>query len=256
MILEEETHEKFGYYPSDLKPSSHKPIICACDDCGKIRLLRSKQYFKLCASCAHKGEKHPFFGKHHSEAAREKMSERQKGEKHHYFGKHLSEIHKQRISEAEKGKKLTERTRKKMHEAAIIRLKKPGEKDKMRKIGRHQSGKKTNPERIFEKICQRNNLDFHYVGDGSLWIGKKKEKQLNPDFIEANGKKILVEIFGDYWHSPLLRPNMKEYSTLGYRRKHYKQYNWIPLFFWESDLKREDAEQFVLNQLEKEGIKT
>ena len=107
----------------------------------------------------------------------------------------------------------------------------------------------TKPERIFQEICKKNNLDFHYVGDGQLWIGKKRK--LNPDFIEANGKKICIEIFGDYWHSPLLNRNMKEYSTLGYRKRHYQKYNWHSVFIWESDLLRKDAEQFVLNELQK-----
>ena len=112
----------------------------------------------------------------------------------------------------------------------------------------------TKPELIFEQICKQNNLDFHYVGDGSLWIGTREQKQLNPDFIEANGKKICVEVFGDYWHSPLLNRNMKEHGTLEYRKRHYQQYKWQPVFIWESDLLREDAEQFVLNTLQKEGV--
>ena len=107
----------------------------------------------------------------------------------------------------------------------------------------------TKPELIFEEICKNNNLDFHFVGDGSLWIGK--DKKLNPDFIEANGKKICVEIMGDYWHSPLLNPKLPEYAVLSYRKNHYKKYKWQPIFIWESDLKRKDAEQFVLNIIPK-----
>ena len=106
----------------------------------------------------------------------------------------------------------------------------------------------TKPELIFEEICKKYNLDFHYVGDGSLWIGKKGEKRLNPDFIEANGKKICVEIMGDYWHSPLLNPKLPEQANLKYRERHYKKYKWESIFIWESDLKRPDAEQFVLNK--------
>lgn len=112
----------------------------------------------------------------------------------------------------------------------------------------------TKPELIFQNMCKKNNLHFKYVGDGSLWIGKKGEKQLNPDFIEANGQKVIVEVFGDYWHSPLLRPQMREEMQLNYRKRHYKKYKWHSIFLWESDLKREDAEQFILNILQKEGI--
>ena len=114
--------------------------------------------------------------------------------------------------------------------------------------------KPTKPELIFEQICKRNNIDFHYTGNGSLWIGKKGEKQLNPDFIEANGKKICVEIMGAYWHSPLLNKNLRKDSFQFYREKHYRRYKWIPIFIWDTDLLREDSEEFVLSVMKKEGI--
>ena len=116
------------------------------------------------------------------------------------------------------------------------------------KIPKHH----TKPERIFEQICKKNNLDFHYVGDGQLWIGK--DKVLNPDFIEANGKKICIEIMGIYWHSPLLNKNLREDALQSYREKHYKKYKWQPIFIWDTDLLRKDAEVFVLNELRKNGV--
>ena len=115
------------------------------------------------------------------------------------------------------------------------------------------SKQQTKPELIFEEICKKYNLPFHYVGDGQLWIGKSK-KRLNPDFIEANGERICVEIFGDYWHSLLLNPKLKECTTLAYRRRHYKRYKWQSVFLWETDLLREDAEAFVLHTLRKEDV--
>lgn len=119
---------------------------------------------------------------------------------------------------------------------------------------RGKKEKPTRPEKIFQEICQRNNIPFHYVGDGQLWIGKKGEKQLNPDFIEANGRKICVEIRGAYWHSRLLNKNLREDALLPFREKHYKKYKWVPVFIWDTDLLRKDAEQFVLNELRRNGI--
>lgn len=114
--------------------------------------------------------------------------------------------------------------------------------------------KPTKPEKAFKEICKNNNLPFRYVGDGQFWIGRKKERQLNPDFIEVNGKKICVEVMGDYWHSPLLNRNMKEYGTRDYRKQHYKRFKWQPIFLWESDLKRKDAEAFVKSVMKRESI--
>ena len=56
-VLEEETFEKFGYYPGDLKPKSNKKIICACDECAKVRILRKADYKPLCASCTRRGRR-------------------------------------------------------------------------------------------------------------------------------------------------------------------------------------------------------
>jgi hypothetical protein len=88
-----------------------------------------------------KGEKSPWFGKHHSEEtkqkmrmaqtgktmseeSRRKMSEWQKGSKHRSWGKHHSEETKKKMSECNKGekccwfgKKFSEETKQKMREA-------------------------------------------------------------------------------------------------------------------------------------------
>ena len=58
MILEEETFEKFGYYPSDWALGSHKRILVVCDKCGKIREIRKAAYTNFCLSCAKKKETH------------------------------------------------------------------------------------------------------------------------------------------------------------------------------------------------------
>ena len=122
---------------------------------------------------------------------------------------------------------------------------------KMRKARKHQISQThhTKPERIFEAICKKHNLPFKYTGDGTFWIGN-----LNPDFVECNEKKIAVEVFGGYWHSPLLNPRLKESRTLSYRKKLLKKYGWTLNVFWDTDLLREDAEAFVLSKLKKEGV--
>ena len=63
MILEEETYEKFDYYPSKLKPKSAKKILAKCDDCGMVRTVKKQAYHPLCKSCSQKGENNPNFGR-------------------------------------------------------------------------------------------------------------------------------------------------------------------------------------------------
>lgn len=105
MILEQETYEKFGYYPSELKPQSHKYILAACDDCGKIREINRESYRALCKSCSHLGAKNHFFGKHHSKSTKKRIRKARKRQKPTMLGKHHSEKTKKQISD--KKRKLT-----------------------------------------------------------------------------------------------------------------------------------------------------
>lgn len=264
MILEEETFEKFGYYPSDLKPHSGKKIIVACDECEKIREIIFNQYRSLCRSCTIKGKNHPAWKggeikricKQCSIEFSVKLSVIKKGNgkfcSPKCSGKWQSEHLSGENSPNWKGGKIKRICKHCGIEFPIFssQLKHGRGKycslkcaRKARKIPTHH----TKPELIFEEICKQNNLPFHYVGDGQLWIGKNKK--LNPDFIEANGKKTCVEIMGAYWHSPLLNKNLREDALQSYREKHYRKYKWIPVFIWDTDLLREDVEAFVLNIL-------
>lgn len=82
------------------------------------------------------------------------------------------------------------------------------------------------PERRMLEMIERNNLPYKFVGDGSLII-----KGFNPDFVNYSGEKILLEVFGDYWHNRLdwrARDivRLKEFESLGYRT----------LIFWEHEI--------------------
>jgi len=120
---------------------------------------------------------------------------------------------------------------------------------KLRNARKNMPRKYTKPELIFIDICTKYNLPFKYTGNGSLWI-----ENINPDFVECNGKKLAVEIFGDYWHSPLLNPTLKQCRTLPYRKNVLKQYGWELIVFWESDLIRKDANDFVMYKLKEMNI--
>lgn len=254
MILKLATFEAFGHWPSDLSYGSGRKILTACDDCGKIRVVQNRHYYPLCISCSKKGiqiseitrqkqrdrrlgEKNPNFGKHHSEATCKKIGDANRGQKSPYFGKgfmrgkHHSEATLKKMSDVKKGKHPSEATREKLREAR-----------------RHQKIHHTKPELIFEEMCKKYELPFKYTGDGAFWI-----QNLNPDFVECNGKKIAVEIFGVAFHSPLFtfRPNIPYSQTLEGRRRILKKYGWKLIVLWDRDLLRADAEQFVLSELKK-----
>lgn len=81
----------------------------------------------------------------------------------------------------------------------------------------------TKPERILAKLLEENKLPFKYVGDGSVWLDNR-----NPDFININGKKQIIEVFGTYWH-PVF--------DVAQRTEHYKQYGFSTLIIWADELK-------------------
>lgn len=231
-MLEEETFERFGYYPNDLKSKSKKKIIAQCDDCGKIRAITKQGYRPFCPHCVKKKE-------HISIETRERISKNHadfRGEKGGNWKGGLITIEcgvcgkekKVRPDQIKKGWG-------KYCSSSCNR--------KARRFPRHR----TKLELFFEEICKKHNLPYKYTGDGSFWIGKKPS--INPDFVNCNGKKIAIEIFGDYWHSPLLNRNIRYSQTFDGRNKILKEYGWKLVVFWGVDLLRVDAEQFILNKL-------
>lgn len=117
-IMEQETFEKFGYHPSELKPKSHKKVLVKCKRCGKIREITKSGYHELCTSCSHLGRVFPteviekirksnegrvvseetkrklhdsHLGISPTSETREKLRRAHLGEKSYWFGKHFSE---------------------------------------------------------------------------------------------------------------------------------------------------------------------
>ena len=88
--------------------------------------------------------------------------------------------------------------------------------------------KPNKPEKLLNKLL--NNLfpkEYKFVGDGKVILGG-----FNPDFINCNGQKKIIEMFGDYWH------NRKEVIKRDKRRLiAYKKYGYKTLIIWEHELK-------------------
>ena len=256
MILEEETHKKFGYCSRDLSFGSAKRILVICDKCRKKREIRFQAYRPFCRSCAKERKTKirrickycdkEFFvnpsiikngwGIFCSRGCKQRYCKGKNSS--HWKGGKIKKICNEcggefeiYLSQVKKGKGIFC-----SHSCHTINMR------------RNRNTYLTKPELIFEQICKKNNLPFKYTGDGSLWIGKNPA--VNPDFVECNGKKIAVEIFGDYWHSPLFK-KVPYNQTYEGRKKIFKKYGWKLIIFWEADLKRMDAEQFVLLRLSK-----
>lgn len=97
-------------------------------------------------------------------------------------------------------------------------------------------GKKpTKPEKQLIDICGKHFPQFEYNGDFRLGI---LLGGLIPDFPNINGKKELLEIYGDYWHSPEMIGDDWKRSELG-KVMVYNSLGWRCLVIWEHELKDE-----------------
>ena len=95
--------------------------------------------------------------------------------------------------------------------------------------------KPTFPERQLIEIIEQNKFPYKYVGDGSFIIAG-----LNPDFINIDGKKNIIEVFGRIWHETLLREKDWNRSELG-RLMIYNSYGFKTLILWDDELKDKEA---------------
>ncbi|MDO9581338.1 MAG: hypothetical protein Q7J06_12390 [Bacteroidales bacterium] len=83
-------------------------------------------------------------------------------------------------------------------------------------------------ERMFDKFLQDNfPSEWKYVGDGKLIIDRK-----NPDFININGKKAIIELWGDYWHKGDDPERLIDF---------YGKYGYRTLVIWTHELKHPET---------------
>ena len=141
-----------------------------------------------------------------------------------------------------KGWKHTIKTKKVISENSLRQWNRPGFREKMIRIHKDKWKRKEYREKQIKAILRGSNIrptkpelklkkmlnpnEYKYVGDGSLIIGG-----FNPDFVNINGKKILIEVFGRYWHN--LDINKERDKQ---RLKTYKKYGYKTLIIWDDEL--------------------
>jgi len=88
------------------------------------------------------------------------------------------------------------------------------------------------PERQLYKLLKKLFPgEYKYVGDGKILIGFK-----SPDFININGQKKLIELFGDYWHSKAVTGLPKKVHRKQ-RQEHFADYGYKCCIVWQHELK-------------------
>ncbi|MFH1547553.1 MAG: NUMOD3 domain-containing DNA-binding protein [bacterium] len=156
-----------------------------------------------------KGEENPNFG-------------RLKGEDNPMYGKYQSKETRDNIGKANKKKWEDIEYKKRTLKAQI----------ESRKL------KPSIPEKKVKKLLDNiHPNEFAYNGDFSLGITIGGRI---PDFVNVNGNKEVIEVFGQYWHSPLHNPNVNINRTYENTVRHYKKYGWNCLIIWDYELNNKD----------------
>lgn len=139
------------------------------------------------------------------------ISKALRGKPSNMLGKHHSEETKEKIRLAQKGRDLSYLRTPEM-------IKKSLQRRKMSSL-----------EIKFQKIINKYNLPYKFVGNGQFFIERK-----NPDFININGDKIAIEI---YWKSQ--KENMRGISIEVWKKERldiFSKYGWDILFIENSEL--------------------
>jgi len=260
--------------------------------CQKFNVFAHPPRERLSEACAKNhadinGIKNPFYGKQHSEQARNIISQKAKDRHAHSprVGFHLSEETKHKLSVSHKGRvsgfkgkhlspeskaKLSESRRKPLPDNHVIELYNIGlscreigeqfgvgqgcivgrlkllniprrkstcklhSEDAKRKCRIACQAKPNKAEARFELLCSKYKLPFKYVGSGDVWLGTR-----NPDFINCNGKKQVVEIFGRYWHETSKYHNVPDNRGIKATIRDYKKYGFECIVIWEEELENE-----------------
>jgi len=173
-----------------------------------------KTQFKKDQKCwwKERGLDSPMLGKKMSNETKEKI-------RLAHLGKKQSPEHilKNRLSKL--GKKHSLETRRKMSQAQIG---KKMSKEAIKKMLRRR--KMSSLEITFNKIIQKNNLPYKFVGNGKFFIERK-----NPDFININGEKKAVEVY--YYKHKMQFRNQTVEKWIKERTKIFNKYGWDLIFF-------------------------
>jgi len=201
-------------------------------------------------SISRKGFPSPMKGKHHTEEAKEKMSQKRLGKTPWIKGRSHTRETRKKIGLMGKGripwnKGLTKENNKslkvssnknrvitkKLWQDSKYMLKQKKTKRKLWKnpefVAKQMKSRGVKPnklETIFENFLNSiQPREWKFVGDGQLIIGGKC-----PDFANINGQKKLIEVFGDYWHRGQDPQN---------RIDTFKKFGYNTLVIWEHDIK-------------------
>ena len=85
---------------------------------------------------------------------------------------------------------------------------------------------------LWDILKEQYGNEWDFVGDGKVVLGGK-----NPDFINTNGKKLIIEMFGTYYHGVKHQKTKCPLLEVIDREDIYAKYGYRTLIVWEHELK-------------------
>lgn len=159
-----------------------------------------------------------------------------------HIGTHPTEETLEKMRHAQLGRRHTPETIEKMRQSQLGRHQhlSPEHKERLRKarttpeaIKKWSEGlrSKTKPEKHIDRLLgSLYPNEFKYNGRYECGI---TIDGLIPDFVNVNGKKQVIEVFGRYWH-----PDANEVQE---KQERYAKYGYPSLIIWDYELKDEKA---------------
>lgn len=205
------------------EPSTEIAMIIGCDPVSVRNGLRRFGIPLRNNSEAHIGEKNQNYGKPRPEGAKKKVSDKLKG---HIVSKETREIirtiNKKLWRDDEYIKKVIE-----------------GSKSKPNKLEKKV-------DNILQKLVPN---EFKFNGDFSCGISVGG---MIPDFVNTNGNKLVIEVFGNRWHEGEFVKDSWKRTEFG-RIATYAQFGFECIILWGNDLKY-NAERFILTKLKEFNV--
>ena len=252
----EESKKKISIAREGIYVGENSPMF------GKHHSEEAKKKMSAARIGKYCGENNPFYGRHHTEENKHIQSEMRReqysngnspfqGKKHNAETRRiLSEKsllrnafpeYRQMISESTK-KGMTDEVRAVLQVKSKARFSDPIWRKKKSEMEIHRwktdkdfaermrASRNARPNKSETFLCNFLNEmypgEWKFTGDFSFLLNGK-----NPDFVNCNGKKLIIELFGEPWHKG---------ETQADRAKFFSPFGYKTLVIWWKELKKTD----------------
>ncbi len=187
-----------------------------------MKKLWQNQSYSKHMRAVHKGQIPASAGKTPSLETRIKISKSLSGRKRPDLSKKMKLLWKKGIFTKERNDKIGKASKKLWKDPAF-------REKTIRAMLKAVAIRPTTPEKMLIGLLKEKKLMYNYVGDGSFIISGKC-----PDFVNCNGQKKIIEVFGTYWHGKQKTGRTKEQEEK-FRINHFKKVGWKTLIIWENE---------------------